>query len=465
MGIDWVPSSVFYQIFPDRFDNGDPANDPSNKAAWDSAPLRDNHFGGDLRGILNRLPYLEYLGINSLYLTPIFAAGSNHKYDTWDYLSVDPCFGDNALFRELVEQAHSRGIRIILDAVFNHCGDGFWAFRDLAEKGPGSTYNDWFFHSGEPVQKDPANYQTCGGAAFLPKLNTDNPEVREYLLQVARYWIQECGMDGWRLDVPWKVPMDFWRSFRKTVKQTQPDAYIVAEVWRDALPWLHGDTVDGIMNYPLRNFILDFCVFDTMDAEDFHHYTSRLWDEYGSTAHVHLNLLGSHDTPRLLTLCKNDVDRLKLAITAQFTLPGVPMLYYGDEIGMPGENDPDCRRCMRWDESTWDRQILQAYRELIRLHRTHPAFWSQPVEPLLVFNGVYAFRRRVEKADAIVVLNPRQERINLRIPITTGISTFGRYCELFTGVPYSITDGQLVIDRLPGKTAMVLLPGGNNEQS
>ena len=272
---------MFYQIFPERFANGDPSNDPPGAVPWDSMPTRENFFGGDLQGILDHIDYVVDLGVTALYLTPVFTARSNHKYDTCDYLSVDPAFGSTDLLRRLVDACHARGLRVVLDAVFNHCGDGFWAFQDVVAHGAASPYAGWFQDVSYPVQSEPPSYQTCGGAAFLPKLNLANREVRDYLLHVARYWIETCDIDGWRLDVPWKAPFDFWREFRTVVKAAKPDAYIVGETWRDTAHWLAGDTCDGIMNYPLRDCILDYCVRDTMDAEDFAHFAARLRAVHG----------------------------------------------------------------------------------------------------------------------------------------------------------------------------------------
>lgn len=457
---DWVQRSVFYQIFPDRFANGDRGNDPSGTQPWGAAPTPESFFGGDLQGILDRLPYLEELGANALYLTPIFKARTNHKYDASDYLQVDPAFGDLALLRKLVAAAHQCGMHVILDAVFNHCGDGFWAFEDLRANGAASRYKDWFYGRGFPLRQDPPNYQTCGGAAYLPKLNVDNPEVRDYLLKVATYWIEQAGIDGWRLDVPWKVSLDFWRQFRQAVRRANPQAYIVAETWRDTAPWLNGDTCDGVMNYPLRDYILDFCVRDTMDAEDFDYFCRRLFEGYGASAFYQLNLLGSHDTPRLLTLCRGDAGRAALAMAAQFTLPGTPMVYYGDEAGMEGGNDPDCRRCMEWERTQWDGRIFDLTRRLIRARGEHPALQAGSFEPLLTFNGLYAFRRRLGEDEAVVVINPRTAYPNLEVPIATG---HGEWYDLLSGKCFRANEACLAVGSIPEKSALILFAGPAGE--
>jgi cyclomaltodextrinase len=459
---DWVQDAIFYQIFPERFANGDPSNDPPDVAPWGASPTRNNFFGGDLQGILDRLPYLEELGVTALYLTPIFKANTNHKYDTSDYYQVDPAFGDLSLLRRLVEAAHQRGLRVILDAVFNHCGDGFWAFKDLASSGESSAFRDWFFPSVFPLSSDPLNYQTCGGASYLPKLNLHNPQVRQHLLEAAVYWLKEAGIDGWRLDVPWKAPQDFWHEFRQVVKAANSQAFIVAEAWRDTLHWIQGDTSDAVMNYPLRDYVLDYCARDAMDAEDLDYFIRRQHAEYGPAADSQLNLLGSHDTPRVFTLCGGDLRRLIPAVTLQFTLPGAPLVYYGDEIGLPGENDPDCRRCMPWDPAQWEPRINQVYRLLIQARRQHPALRHGAYTSLLTVNAVYAYARYTPDDQVLVVLNPRQVLPDVRLPLGA-LRQFANlpnitWEDLFTGKIYASKGGFLQIGELPSGQSLVLFP-------
>lgn len=456
----WVEQSVFYQIFPERFCNGDATNDPIGVAPWGATPELDNHFGGDLQGILDRLPYLKDLGVNAIYLTPIFKARTNHKYDASDYLEIDPAFGDLKLFKTLVRLAHQEDMHIILDGVFNHCGDGFWAFRDVMERGQDSPYKNWFYPEEYPFRQSPATYQTCGGASFLPKMNLSNPATRDYLLQVARYWLEETGMDGWRLDVPWKVAPDYWREFREVVKKVNPQAYIVAEAWRDPGPWVTGETTDGIMNYPLRDYILDFCVFDRMDAEDFFYFTSRLLQVYADAAPYQLNLLDSHDTARLLTVCKQDLARMKLALVAMFTLPGTPMIYYGDEIGLLGGDDPDCRRCMNWNRAEWNQELNDFYRKLISLHRGHAALQTGSLDGLMTFNGVLAYRRKLENDEIIVILNPRETRESLLIDLGDQVDNESCYLDVLSGQEIQVVNRELRIERSAAKTAMILIPVG-----
>jgi len=414
---DWVKDAVFYEIFPERFANGDPGNDPPGVEPWGGVPTRTNFFGGDLQGIINKLDYMEALGINAVYLTPIFAANTNHKYDTVDYYQIDPHFGDLETFRRLLREAHRRGIRIVLDAVFNHVGEGFWAFQDVIERGEDSPYVNWFYIEDLPVTKEPTpNYATYENADYLVRLNIHNPEVRRYLYDVARYWTRE-GIDGWRLDVPYLMNHRFWKGFRRVVKEINPELYIVAEIWQQATDWLRGDECDGAMNYRLRDLILDFFVHKRLDASAFDQGLTALRAEHpGETAHTMLNLLGSHDTPRFLTLCQGDKARFKVAVAFLFAYVGVPMIYYGDEVGMAGENDPDCRRPMVWDLAAQDQELLAWHRQLIRIRKAHPALRRGTLRPVYASGDVYAFARQHGSGDVLIVLNRGTTIQTLRLP-------------------------------------------------
>ncbi len=414
---DWVKDAIFYEVFPERFANGDPGNDPPGGEPWGGLPTRTNFFGGDLQGIINRLDYLAALGINALYLTPIFAAHTNHKYDTVDYYQIDPHFGELETFRHLVREAHRRSIRIVLDAVFNHVGEGFWAFRDVAERGEDSPYVNWFYIEDLPITKEPApNYGTYENADYLVKLNIHNPEVRRYLYDVGRHWARE-GIDGWRLDVPYLMNHRFWKGFRRVVKELNPELYIVAEIWQQATDWLRGDECDGAMNYRLRDLVLDFFVHEKLDGAAFDQELAALRAEHpGETAYTMLNLLGSHDTPRFLTLCRGDKERFKMAAAFLFTYVGIPMIYYGDEVGMTGENDPDCRRSMVWDPAAQDQGLLEWHRQLIRFRKAHLALRRGTIRTVGTLNDVYAFEREYGTDNVIVILNRGAAAQALRLP-------------------------------------------------
>ncbi|WP_261304275.1 glycoside hydrolase family 13 protein [Paenibacillus andongensis] len=371
----WVKEAIFYQIFPERFANGDPSNDPANVRPWEDVnPGPQDFYGGDLQGVLDRIDYISALGVNAIYFTPIFEAETNHKYDTTDYLKVDPHFGDMTLLKKLVNAFHDRGIRVILDAVFNHSGFWFAPFQDVVAKGPDSAYWDWFHIKEYPLKYEPRpSYHCFAFESHMPKLNTSNPEVSKYLLDVAQYWVKECDIDGWRLDVANEVDHEFWRAFRKELKAIKPDFYILGEIWHDAMPWLRGDQFDAVMNYPATEAIIDFFAKETTDAQQFAYQINRLLPEYPQQVNeAAFNILGSHDTPRLLTVC-GDEKRFKLAVLFQFIFLGVPCIYYGDEVGMRGGQDPDCRRPMIWDVEEQNHTLLDFYRSLISLRKRHLA--------------------------------------------------------------------------------------------
>ncbi|GIV16265.1 MAG: alpha-amylase [Armatimonadota bacterium] len=420
---DWVKQAVFYQIFPDRFANGDPSNDPANVQPWGTSPTPYNFMGGDLQGILQKLDYLQELGITAIYLNPIFQATSNHRYNTYDYFRIDPKLGTMEDFRELVDELHRRGMRLILDGVFNHCGRGFYPFHDVVENGEHSPYVGWFHIKKFPIYpydgRKKANYESWWGIRSLPKFNTDNPQVREFLFSVARYWIEQ-GADGWRLDVPNEIDDDaFWREFRQVVKSANPDAYIVGEIWKDARRWLRGDQFDAVMNYPLRDLCVQFIAKREMHAPEFALRLLRLFRRYPAEAtYAQLNLLGSHDTPRWLTVCKGNVRRAMLGYTVLFTLPGAPCIYYGDEIGMEGEADPHCRACFPWDRRKWNRRLLQHIRQLVTLRQSSAAWRTGKFDVLFALGDTLAYARWDDTAAFLVLLNnasqPWEQPFSLR---------------------------------------------------
>lgn len=261
---------------------------------------------GDIQGIIEKLPYLAELGVNTIYLTPIFKSPSNHKYDISDYYKIDPSFGDIGLLKLLKWTAKQQGMRLILDAVFNHSGDQFFAFRDVLKRGDASPYKDWYHvHSFPIVQKPIPNYETFSHAeSTMPKLNTSNPELVDYLLKVARYWIEEVGIDGWRLDVANEVDQQFWRRLRTEVKGISSDLALIGEIMHQAGPWLRGDQFDSVMNYLFREAVLDFFARQTVGATCFLEEIVQIQMNYTDQANsAMLQLLGSHDTERFLTAC------------------------------------------------------------------------------------------------------------------------------------------------------------------
>ncbi|MGQ9778587.1 MAG: glycoside hydrolase family 13 protein [Bacillota bacterium] len=406
----WAREAVVYQIFPDRFANGDPKNDPPGTRPWGERPTSRSFFGGDLQGIIDHLDYLGELGVNCLYLTPIFRAPSNHKYDTEDYLEIDPAFGDKRIARALVEACHAKGIRVVLDAVFNHCGYNFAPFQDAVRRGRRSPYFDWFFIQGEHIRTGPhCNYETfANGVWSMPKLRTDHPAVREYLIGAAELWTRELGIDGWRLDVGNEVHPEFWREFRRRIRAVNPEALIIGEVWHEASTFLQGDQMDAVMNYNWQHLCEEFFGRRAMDVRAFVEALNRqrMWYRE-SVAAACWNILDSHDRMRFLTACGGDKARLKLAVVFQFTTVGVPYIFYGTEIGLAGGEDPDCRRCMPWHPEEWDRDLLAHYKRLIRLRRENRVFTHGRQVDLVADaeTGLYAFARVAGSECALVCLN------------------------------------------------------------
>ncbi|MFF2885675.1 glycoside hydrolase family 13 protein [Paenibacillus sp. NPDC057967] len=423
----WVKDAVFYQIFPERFANGKPSLDPDTVEPWGGKPTPSNFFGGDLQGVIDHLDHLSGLGINAIYFTPLFEATTNHKYDTQDYLKVDPQFGSNEKLKELVDACHKRGIRVLLDAVFNHSGRTFAPFVDAQKNGQKSKYADWFHVREWPLQvvDGVPSYDTFAFEPLMPKLNTENPEVKAYLFEVARYWIEEIGIDGWRLDVANEVDHQFWREFRQVVKSVNPEAYILGEIWHDSMTWLQGDQFDAVMNYPFTNAVLDFFAYGTINASTFAHAIGTQLAAYPQqVTEAAFNLLDSHDTPRLLTICEDNVDKLKLAALFQFTYPGTPCVYYGDEVGMNGGGDPDCRKCMVWEEEDQDRELLRFYQDTIGLRHNHEALRSTELAFTYAGqeDGLLAYERRSDGERIIIALNAREGAATLALSLPSAVT-------------------------------------------
>nr|WP_086940596.1 glycoside hydrolase family 13 protein [Thaumasiovibrio occultus] len=383
----WVKDTVWYQIFPERFANGRPEISPEGVMPWGSTPTNDNFMGGDLWGVLDKLDYLQELGVNGLYFCPIFTAIANHKYDTTDYMNVDPQFGGNEAFKALVDECHRRGIKVMLDAVFNHVGDQHPFWLDVVEKGENSQYKDWFWINEFPVYPNKPRaewdfwnlpYETFANVAEMPKLNTEHPECRAYLLSVARHWMEEFNIDGWRLDVANEVDHEFWREFRRQSKAINPECYILGEIWHEGMAWLRGDQYDSLMNYPMTQAVKDYFAFNNTDANEFVTDISRAYVSYPQNVNEAIfNLLDSHDTSRLLSEVQGNKEKAKLAYLFMFTQSGAPCIYYGGEVGMDGMKSMESegnRKCMEWDESKQDRELYAFMQSMIQLRRDHDDF-------------------------------------------------------------------------------------------
>ena len=420
----WVKDTVWYQIFPERFANGDTSNDPKGALPWASEePKFNNFFGGDFQGVIDHIDHLVKLGVTGIYFTPIFKAKSNHKYDTIDYLEIDPQFGDKETFKELVKVCHENGIKVMLDAVFNHCGYYFEPFQDVLKKQEDSIYKNWFHLREFPIETEPRpNYDTFAFVADMPKLNTENPEVREYLLNVARYWVEEFDIDGWRLDVANEVDHSFWREFRTAVKSVKPEAYILGEIWHDSMSWLQGDQFDAVMNYPFTNAALDFVAKEAIDAKVFAEKMTSVLHMYPENVNeAAFNLLGSHDTKRVLTFCDENKDKMKLLFLLMLTFKGTPCIYYGDEIGMTGGMDPGCRKCMEWDEEKQDKDLFGHIQSLLSLRKQFKVLANEGEMKFLTAEGkTLAYERSKEEERVLVLMNAGETVAELSVNMTEG---------------------------------------------
>lgn len=403
----FLSEAVVYQIFPERFSNGDTSNDPENTEEWGSLPTQRNSFGGDLRGIINNLEYLKDLGVNLIYLTPIFESSTNHKYNTKDYYKIDPQFGTLDDAKELVDKVHELGMKIVFDAVFNHSGSDFFAFRDVIEKGESSEYVEWYHIDSLPVNLKDVNYYTFANKiANMPKFRTENENVRKYLFDVGRYWVEEIGIDGWRLDVCDEVDHKFWRDFKSYLQEVKKDVILVGEIMHESSSFLRGDQLDSIMNYPFKNAMVDFFGKSIIDESEFIDILSSNINLYMESVDRQLwNLLDSHDTPRFLTEAEGDIRRLKVASFFQFTYIGVPYIYYGDEIGLEGGHDPLCRGCMLFDEEKQNLELKTHFKEMIKLRRENPELIYGNFRVLKASKNTIVYTRELDGVSLVMAVN------------------------------------------------------------
>ena len=374
----WAENVCWYQIFPDRFFNGDTSINPPDCEKWeDGVPKLRNFFGGDIRGIIMKLPYLLELGITGIYLTPVFKSPSNHKYDTSDYLLIDKHFGSLEDFKELVARAHKIGIKVMMDAVFNHAGSKHPFWQDVLKNQEKSVYKDYFHIKSFPVKeeyahRDELNFDTFAFTPRMPKWNTENPAARKYLIDAALFWVNECDIDAWRLDVSDEVSFSFWREFRAELKKAKPEIYILGELWHNPSKWLSGGYFDAVMNYPLGRVIRDFFLTKELPAEVFcENLMKNLFKHSDIHSKIQFNLLDSHDTARALTLAGGCKKSLKNAFIFMLFMKGAPCIYYGTEVGMDGRGDPDCRKPMVWNEKKQDRELFGFFINLLKLRREY----------------------------------------------------------------------------------------------
>ena len=437
---EWVKNAVFYQIYPDRFAKSDKIEHPRGIKflEWGADPELQGFQGGDLYGVAQRLDYLKDLGITALYLNPIFSSACNHRYHTFDYFEVDPLLGGNDGFRHLLDEAHARDMKVVLDGVFNHASRGFWPFHHILENGTESPYFDWFTVEDFPMnpyprcEKESLNYKAWWNLPALPKFNTDNPGVRDFIFEVARYWM-EFGIDGWRLDVADEIDDEsFWREFRTVVKSVKDDAYICAEIWGVADRWLKGDMFDCTMNYVQTKTTLSY-----FGTEYLHGYTKEhLEVEPMTTAQfieaidknlsyyddeinqAQFNLLGSHDMARPLWILGENKKATQLSFLFMLTMPGAPCIYYGDEIAMSGGDDPGCREAYPWGQpEKQDLEMRDAMKEMIALRHQFPALRTGSFKFLSGHSdAVVQYQRQNDEQTLQVIINRSEKSQEIKLP-------------------------------------------------
>lgn len=478
---EWVKNAVFYQIFPDRFRRSDQTRHARGIKLkdWGAPPEEQGYQGGDLYGIVEKLDYLKDLGVTAIYLNPIFSAASNHRYNAYNFLEVDPLLGGEAAFRALLDEAHKRDMKVVIDGVFNHCGRGFWAFHHIMENGGDSPYIDWFHVRDYPLYAYPTdasqqpNYAAWWNHASLPKFNTHNPGVRDYIFTVTRHWL-EFGADGWRLDVPEEIKDDsFWQEFRDVVKGVNPEAYIVGEIWHEAAHWLKGDMFDAVMNYQVTAPILGFfgrhnlnknwshsdLNWAATDAQGFKRDIETLLNRYDWEINTaQMNMLDSHDMPRALWLLNDDQAAFQLSILCQMTLPGAPCIYYGDEAGLSAGTDPFCREAFPWASFEANPHSLSDfYRKATALRHAHPSLRTGDFSILHAEGDLLAYRRRIEGEETLVIFHAgKSERATLSLPADRLASQTYQPAWPATAGAFTVKNGALTVELAP-QSALVLV--------
>lgn len=428
----WAKNKVVYQIFPSRF-----ASDQDvPEEVWYQAPIGHRaDLKGSLRGIIRRLDYLKELGVDILYLTPVFRSRSSHKYDTDDYYTIDPSFGTKEDLKELVRRAHGLGMYVILDGVFNHTSVNFFAFRDILEHQNDSPYLDWYYPHEMPLKAEwgrQPRYKAFGYFGGMPKLNLQNRATADYIIDAASYWIRECDIDGWRLDVGDEISHAFWKRFRREIKAVKEDALIVGEIWHFAGDFLMGDEWDTVMDYPFYYAVLELAASETMGPSAFLDRLGFLQGNLDRALDGYLwNFIDSHDTARFLYSAGNSIQKQKLAAALQLLLPGMPMIYYGDEAGMEGGPDPDCRRGMLWAESRRNGALFTYYQTLIRIRHRYPVLTEGELTGAWAEDETGLIRMERQLGDQRMTLLFHTREGSAALPDLTGREN------LVTGAPFS----------------------------
>ena len=460
---DWVYGGVMYQIFPERFSNGDSTINPKNLVDWNSTPTRLGFHGGDLIGVLNNLDHIESLGVNILYLNPIFLSSSTHKYDAWDHFKVDPTLGGDDALKDLINECHNRDMKVVLDCSLNHVHPRHFAFQDLIQNGENSKYKEWFTVFDYPVRfihrphlyantykvgwdgnqeeykqyldktfeetKVPVeikdddgpivepSFKAWWGVPDMPKINFESKEARKWALDVTKYWIENFDIDGWRMDVAKELDFSFWKEFRDIAHGANKDTLLISEIFGDTSQWLQGDRFDGTMNYSFRESMTDYFATKRITNKEFADSLANLYSMYSFEALSSCqNLLSSHDVKRFLNRCGNEKDGMLGAIFLQATFPGIAGIYYGDEIGLGGADDPFNREPFPWDDKkSWNLEILDHLKNLMKIKREHSIFKYGRFELLNEHNDFVAFRRILKDESMLCIINREKSNNDFQI--------------------------------------------------
>jgi len=519
---EWARNAVIYQIFPDRFRDGDPTNNPTaadwfypaeRGHAWPVAPWNtivpdpepndpatnpwymtysSTFYGGDLQGVLDKLDYLQALGVNTIYFNPIFMSPSNHRYDGDDYRTIDPDLGDLALFQQLADALHARGMHLILDLVPNHTSsdsiffDRFGRHPDIgACESVNSPYRSWFYFTpanppGSGVCAGDTNYEGWFGVATLPKVNTtDVAAVRDYWMRAAdataRYWLRQ-GADGYRVDVANEIAPSFFTEWRPILRAEDPEVVTYSETWNesDVRPMVLGDKFDSTMNYRFSVALLSF-LRDTpfgdgdgnlnltpLTPSEFERAMRAIQEDYPAPAwSVAMNLLDSHDTARFLWMAGEDESALRLAVLFQMTMPGAPCIYYGSEIGLTAEHEPASREAFPWhNESRWNMELLNFYHRAIALRHKYSALRTGQFLSLSAMDGVYAFARVLGNQEIIVIFNTDHTPATFDLTLTGNTSLQGLFRAVWNTGNYKLSRGALHGVTVPARDALILVHEG-----
>ena len=460
---DWVYGGVMYQIFPERFSNGDNTINPKNLVDWNSTPTRLGFHGGDLIGVLNNLDHIESLGVNILYLNPIFLSSSTHKYDAWDHFKVDPTLGGDNALKDLINECHNRDMKVVLDCSLNHVHPRHFAFQDIIQNGENSKYKEWFTVFDYPVRfihrphlyantykvgwdgnqeeykqyldktfketKVPVeikdddgpivepSFKAWWGVPDMPKINFESKEARQWALDVTKYWIENFDIDGWRMDVAKELDFSFWKEFRDIAHGANKDTLLISEIFGDTSQWLQGDRFDGTMNYSFRESMTDYFATKRITNKEFADSLANLYSMFSFEALSSCqNLLSSHDVKRFLNRCGNEKDGMLGAIFLQATFPGIAGIYYGDEIGLGGADDPFNREPFPWDDKkSWNLEILDHLKNLMKIKREHSIFKYGRFELLNEHNDFVAFRRILKDESMLCIINREKSNNDFQI--------------------------------------------------